>query len=102
MSQEPPEPPGDAEPKPLEVPLEEQIGNLPPLQYPGGSREEDPGGGASAKRRGRIRAEASGGALILLVTAVGSLVTGRTAIFVLGLFAVAALAAYEFLVASFE
>jgi hypothetical protein len=90
------------EPTPLEVPLEEQLGALPPLEYPGGSRDQDFDQWAADKRRGRIRTEIVGGVLIILGGAVASVVTGKSAFFVLAIFGVGALAAYEFLVTSFE
>jgi hypothetical protein len=93
---------GAPEPTPLEVPLEEQLGGLPPLEYPGGSRDQDFDKWAADKRRGRLRTEIVGGVLIILGGAVASVVTGKSAFFVLAIFGVGALAAYEFLVTSFE
>ncbi|MFN2466472.1 MAG: hypothetical protein ABR598_09440 [Candidatus Dormibacteria bacterium] len=91
-----------AEPVPLEVPLEEQIGALPPLQYPGGDRDQDFETWAAEKRRGRLRTEIIGGVLILIAGVVATLATGRTLFFILAIFGFGGLAAYEFLVSSFE
>lgn len=90
-----------AEPAPLEVPLEQQINDLPPLEFPGGETQEFEKW-AQERRRGRLRLEIAGGAVVLIGGIVAFLVTQRTAFLVIAVFAVAALAAYEFLVNSFE
>jgi len=97
------DPPGGkaAEPAPLEVPLEQQINDLPPLQFPGGGTQEFEKW-AQERRRGRLRLEIIGGALVLIGGVVAFVLTQRTAFLVIAVFAVAALAAYEFLVNSFE
>src|SRR5947209_228954 len=93
--------PAAEEPKPLEVPLEQQINDLPQLAYPGGETQEFQKW-ADDRRRGRIRVEIGGGVLLLIGGAVGFAVTQRFAFIVIAIFAVLALAAYEFLVNSFE
>lgn len=90
-----------AEPTPLDVPLEEQITSLPVLDFPG-NPNDDFTQWAADKRRGRIRVEIYGGALLVLVGVVASVLTGHSAFIVISLFAVGGLAAYEFLVTSFE
>jgi hypothetical protein len=90
-----------AEPTPLDVPLEEQITSLPPLEFPG-NPNDDFTQWAAVKRRRRIRVEIYGGAFLILVGVVASVVTGHSAFIVISLFAVVGLAAYEFLVTSFE
>jgi hypothetical protein len=92
---------GAAESTPLEVPLEEQITALPPLDYPG-NRNEEFLNWAADKRRGRIRAEIIGGVFLVMLGVALSIFTGHGAFIVIALFAVAGLAAYEFLVTSFE
>lgn len=90
-----------AEPVPLEVPLEEQISGLPALEYPG-NPNEDFVLWAADKRRGRIRVEIIGGAFLVMAGVAASIFTGHSAFILIALFAVAGLAAYEFLVTSFE
>ena len=90
-----------AEPVPLEVPLEQQITDLPPLTYPGGETQEFQKW-AEDRRRGRLRVELIGGVLMLIGGGVGFGMTGRVAFAVIAVFAIIALAAYEFLVNSFE
>lgn len=90
-----------AEPIPLDVPLEEQITALPPLDYPG-NPNEDFVHWAADKRRGRIRGEIIGGAFLVMVGVATSIFTGRVAFILIALFAIAGLAVYEFLVTSFE
>ena len=90
-----------AEPAPLAVPLEQQINDLPPLEFPGGETQEFEKW-AQERRRGRVRLEIGGGAVVLIGGVVAFVVTQRTAFLVIAIFAVAALAAYEFLVNSFE
>jgi hypothetical protein len=93
--------PAAAEPNPLDVPLEEQITALPPLEYPG-NPNEDFVVWAADKRRGRIRVEIIGGVFLVMLGVAISIFTGRSAFIVIALFAVGGLAAYEFLVTSFE
>ena len=90
-----------AEPVPLEVPLEQQISELPPLTYPGGETQEFQKW-ADDRRRGRLRVEIIGGAALLIGGGVGYAITQKTAFLVIAAFAIVALAAYEFLVNSFE
>jgi len=89
------------EPAPLEVPLEQQINDLPPLQYPDSENQEFQKW-AEERRRGRIRVEIVGGILLLVGGVIAFAVTQRAAFAIIAVFAVAALAAYEFLVNSFE
>jgi len=92
---------GSPEPTPLEVPLEQQIQDLPFLPYPGGESEEFRKW-AEDRRRGRVRLEVGGGVLMVLGGGVGFAVTQRPAFLIIAVFAVLALVAYEFLVNSFE
>jgi len=89
------------EPVPLEVPLEEQITQLPPLVYPG-STNQDFDKWAGEKRRGRLRLEVIGAAILLIAGVVATILSGRPAFIVVALFGIAGLGAYEFLVTSFE
>ncbi|MGI8610059.1 MAG: hypothetical protein ACR2MY_12705 [Candidatus Dormibacteria bacterium] len=89
------------EPVPLEVPLEEQISNLPPLSYPG-SNNEDFDRWASDKRRGRLRVEVIGAVALLIAGAAVTAFSGRPAFIAVALFGIVGLAIYEFLVTSFE
>jgi hypothetical protein len=98
--QPPPDP--APEPVPLEIPLEQQIGDLPPLVYPGDAQGDEFRRWAEAKRRRRIQTEIFGGAAIVIVGVVAAIVTRQLAFTYIALFGVAGLAAYEFLVASFE
>ena len=97
----PPEPTATADPVPLEVPLEEQITQLPPLAYPGSTNEEFDRW-VGEKRRGRLRLEILGGALLLIGGVIATVVSGRPAFILLAIFGLAGLGAYEFLVTSFE
>jgi hypothetical protein len=92
--------PGSA-PVPLEVPLESQIAELPSLAYPGGDNREFQEW-AEQRRRRRLRLEVAGGVLLLLAGGAAYAITRRGAFAVIAIFAVLALAAYEFLVDSFE
>ncbi|GAC1581821.1 MAG: hypothetical protein NVS3B24_18960 [Candidatus Dormibacteria bacterium] len=100
-AEQPPSPPGGPEPTPLEIPLEDQIKDLPPLQYPGGESEEFQKW-AENRRQRRLRVEIGAGILVVLGGGVGLAVTHRSVFLVIAVFAVIALAAYEFLVNSFE
>ena len=96
-----PNSPVPPEPVPLEVPLEQQISDLPVLQFPGSDNQEFQKWAAD-RRRGRIRLEIIGGVLLLVGGAIAFATTQRSAFLVIAVFAVAALAAYEMLVNSFE
>ncbi len=89
------------EPRPLDVPLEDQLKDLPPLQFPGSDNEEFQVWAAQRRQR-RLRLEVAGAGLLVLFGIGGYAVTRRPAFVVIAVFAVAALAAYEFLVNSFE
>ena len=89
------------DPVPLEVPLEEQITQLPPLAYPG-TTNEDFDRWAGEKRQGRLRLEVVGGALLLIAGVIATVVSARPAFIVVAIFGIVALGAYELLVTSFE
>ena len=103
MPEPPPDPttPASPEPVPLEVPLEQQISDLPPLQFPGSDSQEFQKW-AEDRRRRRIRLEIIGGGMLLVGGAIAFVSTQRSAFLVIAVFAVVALAAYELLVNSFE
>ncbi|MFN2463360.1 MAG: hypothetical protein ABR573_05590 [Candidatus Dormibacteria bacterium] len=89
------------DPVPLEVPLEDQLKNLPAIEYPGNDNRafED---WTAERRRHRLRIEVFGAALLLIAGGAGLAVTHRPAFLVIGVFAALAVGAYEFLVNSFE